>query len=171
MTATKKTTIKPYDLGYRAVGSDDAVPYTELKGLLHDFALAQDAADEAPIDAEFYTNPWAIVRTGKPIKMTFTLVNYGLDELPPIIGGTYTAATDTAAESFVGVGNDFSSEWEWKVSYKKGNAGFVILRGDTAGNLGQANNAALGYSITITALAIDGSDNTYKIIGDPKTGA
>ena len=171
MTATKKTTIKPCDLGYRAVNSDDTVSYTELKGLLNDFALAQDAADESSIDAEFYNSPWEIVRTGKPVKMTFTLVNYGLDELPPIIGGTYTAATATTGETYEGVGNDFTSEWEWKVSYKKGNAGFVILRGSTAGNIKQDNKGALGYSITITALAISGSDNTYKIIGDPKTGA
>lgn len=169
MTATNKTTIQPITFGYRAVGSAEAVEYTEVGGFLNDQALSQDNADETNITGQGKTSPFAIIREGKPLKMTATLVNYKLSDLPALFGGTYTAAAAGVQESYVDAGNDFSSEWEWKITYKKGNAALVILRGDTVGSVKQENKGALGYSITITALSVDGSTSSYKILGDPAT--
>ncbi|MFA6728470.1 MAG: hypothetical protein WCS17_09700 [Prevotella sp.] len=176
MTATKKTTLKPIKLEYRAVGSIDSVEYTPVMGLLNDFAVAQDSPDETNIDAQFYDSPFDILYTGKPIKLTFTLVNYALADLPPLFGGTYTPATATAQEIYLGATTAFASEWEWKVTYQKGNAGMILYRGKTLGVLKQENKGALGYGVTITSL-VAGSDTDdtaddkmYAILGDPKTG-
>lgn len=174
---TKKTTLKPIKLEYRPVGSIDSVTYTPVMGLLNDFALAQDANDETNIESEFYDSPWDIIMTGKPVKMTFTLVNYALSDLPALFGGKYTAATSTAQELYLGATSAYSSEYEWKLTYQKGNAGAVIYRGKTTGTLKQENKGALGYAVTITALVLDGGtddpadDKMYGILGDPKTGA
>lgn len=174
---SKKTTLKPIKLEYRAVGSLDSVTYTAVMGLLNDFALAQDSADETSIGSEFYDSPWDIIYEGKPIKMTFTLVNYALEDLPPLFGGTYTAATATDPELYVAPASVTPMELEWRVTYQKGNQGVVIYRGKTLGTLKQDNKAALGYAVTITALVANGGtddpadDKMYAIIGDPKTGA
>lgn len=174
---TKKTTLKPIKLEYRPVGSIDSVTYTALMGLLNDFAIAQDAPDETNIDAEFYDSPFDILYTGKPIKLTFTLVNYNLSELPPLFGGTYTAATSSAQEIYLGATTAFASEHEWKITYQKGNVGMVLYRGKTIGTVKQENKGALGYGVTITSLVADGGtddpsdDKMYAILGDPKTGA
>lgn len=173
---SKKTTLKPIKLEYRAVGSAESVAYTPVMGLLNDFAVAQDEPDETSVEAEFYDSPFDILYTGKPIKMTFTLVNYALSELPALFGGTYTAATATAQEIYLGATTAFTSEWEWKITYQKGNAGMILYRGKTVGTLKQENKGALGYAVTITSL-VAGSDTgdtaddkMYAILGDPKTG-
>lgn len=173
----KKTTLKPIKLEYRAVGSLDTVEYTPVMGLLNDFAVAQDVPDETNIEAEFYDSPFDILYTGKPIKLTFTLVNYALADLPALFGGTYTAASSTAQEIYMGATTAFTSEWEWKITYQKGNAGMILYRGKTVGVVKQENKGALGYGVTITSL-VTGSetdstadDKMYAILGDPKTGA
>src|SRR5574344_182503 len=236
---TKKTTLKPIKLEYRAVGSLDTVEYTPVMGLVNDFAIAQDAPDETNIEAEFYDSPFDILYTGKPIKLTFTLVNYDLVDLPALFGGTYTAATytsvlavtDTAPttaaigdkyvgitskkiytataantwdsgatlttdtayrsaadnklyvydgtniaasdsikynEKYSGATSAYTTEWEWKITYQKGNKGMVLYRGKTAGTLKQENKGALGYSVTITSLVAGSNtgDKMYDIIGE-----
>ena len=91
-----KTTLKLVDLAYGPQRTAFATPpatYTECKGLLKGFAMTQDDADAKDIENEFSPSPWDILYTGKPLKMAFSLVNFTLAELPPLIGGTYTAAT------------------------------------------------------------------------------
>lgn len=174
---TKKTTLKPIKLEYRAVGSQDSVEYTAVMGLLNDFAIAQDSPDETSTESEFYDSPFDIMYKGKPVKMTFTLVNYALSDLPALFGGTYTAASASAQEIYQGAASATATEFEWKVTYQKGNKGVIIYRGNTIGTLKQENKGALGYSVTITALVADGGtddpadDKMYAILGDPKTGA
>lgn len=240
---TKKTTLKPIKLEYRAVGSADSAAYTAVMGLLNDFAIAQDSPDETNIESEFYDSPFDILYTGKPIKLTFTLVNYALEDLPALFGGTYTAATytsvlavtDTAPttaaigdkyvgitskkiytataantwdagatltadtayrsaadnklyvydgttvaasdsikynEKYSGATSAYTTEWEWKITYQKGNKGMVLYRGKTAGTLKQENKGALGYSVTITSLVTGSNtdnasdDKMYDIIGE-----
>lgn len=165
----KKTTLKPIKLEYRAVGSIDSVEYTPVMGLLNDFAVAQDKPNETNIDAEFYDSPWDIIYEGKPVTMTFTLVNYALADLPALFGGTYTPADATKAELYLAPASVTPMELEWKVTYQRGNQGVIIHRGKTIGTLKQDNKAALGYAVTITSLATD--DKMYGIIGDPKIGA
>lgn len=173
----KKTTVKPISLGYRPVGSLESVEYTPLMGLLNDFAIAQDAADETNIEAEFYDSPWTIIYAGKPVKMTYTLVNYSLADLQPIFGGTYTPASATVPETYVAPASVAPQEFEWKVTYQQGVSGVIIHRGKTVATLKQENKGALGYAVTITSLAADAGaestadDKMYTILGDPKTGA
>lgn len=175
--ATKKTTIKPISLGYRPVGSLESVEYIPVMGVLKGLSIAQDAPDENNIEAEFFDSPFEVLLTGKPIKLTFDLVNYKLSDLPELFGGTYTAATATDAEIYVGASAVFSSEKEWKLGYQSGNNSLVIYRGKTIGTIKNENGGALSYSVTITSLVVDsGTDSTaddkmYAIIGDPKTGA
>lgn len=150
---------------------------TAVMGLLDDFALAQASADKNEINAAFYDSLWGIIYTGKPIEVTFTLVNYDLADLPALFGGTYTAATATAQEKYKGASTAFASEHEWKITYQTGNAGFIIYKGSTMGVLKQDNKGALGYAVTITSLVLDGGtgdpadDKLYAILGDPATGA
>ena len=172
----KKTTLKPIKLEYRAVGATDSVEYKSVMGLLNDFAMTQDSPDETNIEAEFYDSPFDILYTGKPFKLAFTLVNYALADLPALFGGVYTAASSTAQEIYQGATAAFTSEFEWKITYQKGNAGMIIYRGKTVGTLKQENKGALGYAVTITSL-VAGSDTDdtaddkmYAILGDPKTG-
>lgn len=148
-----------------------------VMGLLDDYALAQDSPDENDIGAAFYDSPWAIIYTGKPVKMTFTLVNYDLADLPALFGGTYTAATSTAQEKYLGAASAYASEFEWKITYQKGINGVLLYRGSAIGTLKQDTNGALGYSVTITALVLDGGTNNpeddkmYALLGDAATGA
>ena len=94
-----KTTVKLVDFEYGALRTSFNTPpatYTKCQGLLKGFAIAQDDPDAKEIESELYDSPWDIIYTGKPIKMTFSLVNYELSELPPLFGGTYTAASYTS---------------------------------------------------------------------------
>lgn len=174
--AVKKTTLKPISLGYAAVGNSllaTPATYTNCMGVLKGFQVAQDAYDETNVEAEFFDSPFDILYTGKPIKFTFDLVNYALSELPPLFGGTYTAATATADETYEGATSAYTSEWEWHLSFQKGNRGLVLYKGKTVGLVKKEATGALGYSVTITSLIYnDGTnDHMYKIIGEAKTGA
>ena len=94
-----KTTVKLVDFEYGELRTSFNTPpatYTKCQGLLKGFAIAQDDPDAKEIESELYDSPWDIIYTGKPIKMTFSLVNYELSELPPLFGGTYTAASYTS---------------------------------------------------------------------------
>lgn len=159
---TKKTTVKPIGLGYRAVGvSGD---YTPLMGVLKGLAIGQDEPDSTEIEAEFYDAPFDIFYDGKPVTMTFELANYDLSELPALFGGSYNDATNV----YEGATNAFTSEHEWKLDFGRGNAALVIVRGLTLGTIKKDADGALNYSVTITALVYnDGvSDHMYKIVGN-----
>lgn len=175
MTTTKKTTIKPISLGYRAVGAITG-EYTPCMGVLKGLAIAQDDPDEQSIDAEFYDAPFDVYYTGKPIKATFELVNYKLEDLPALFGGTYTAATATNDELYVSAPAAFTSEHEWKLGFQKGNQALLIYRGLTIGTIKKDSDGALAYSVTITGLTADAGtdaitdDKMYGIVGDAKTG-
>lgn len=175
MATVAKTTLKPIKLEYKEVG--DGTTYTSCMGVLKGLSLAQDAPDENEIQAEFYDSPFDIIYTGKPIKITFDLVNYKLADLPALFGGKYTAATATEDETYMAATSAFTSEKEWKLSFQKGNSALIVYRGKTLGTLKKDADGALAYSVTITSLVADGGtddsadDKMYAIIGDAKTGA
>lgn len=164
---TKRTTLKPISLGYRAVGSEAATAYTPLMGVLKGLSIAQDAPDSTEIEAEFYDAPFDIFYDGNPVTLTFELANYELAELPELFGGTYSAAAGDVAESYEGAASAFTSEKEWKLDFGRGNASLVIYKGLTIGTMKKDADGALNYTVTITALVYnDGTnDHMYKIIG------
>jgi len=165
----EKVTLQPFNLQYRAVGGTEE--YKEMKGVLDGMALSKDANTSTSISGQFYDNPLAIMEKGNPQKLAFELTQYSLADLPALFGGTYTAASTTADETYDEPVDAFSTEYEWLISYKQGNTGYKIFRGHTIGSVKQDNNAGLNFSITITALVYnDGAeDHTTQIIGDPKT--
>lgn len=165
----KKTTLKPIGLGYRAVGSAASVEYTKFMGVLRGLSIAQDEPDSTEIEAEFYDAPFDIFYQGNPVTMTFELANYDLSELPPVFGGTYTAATNDTPEVYEGAPSAFTSEKEWKLDFGRGFGSLVIYKGLTIGTLKKDADGALNYSVTITALVYtdtDQNDHMYKIVGD-----
>jgi len=160
---SKKTTLKPIALGYRDVGAGSG-EYTKFMGVLKGLAIAQDEADSTEIEAEFYDAPFDIIYQGNPVKMTFELANYDLDELPEIFGGTYSSADD----SYEGATAAHTTEKEWKLDFGRGYGSLIIYKGLTTGTIKKDADGALNYSVTITALVYtDGNqvDHMYKIIG------
>ena len=91
-----------------------------------------------------------------------------------VYDGTNVATSDSIKynEKYSGATSAYTTEWEWKITYQKGNKGMVLYRGKTAGTLKQENKGALGYSVTITSLVAgsntdDASDDKmYDIIGE-----
>lgn len=158
---SKKTTVKTAALGYRAVGSNGE--YTPLMGVLRGLTIGQDEPESTEIEAEFYDAPFDIIYDGNPVTFTFELANYDLDELPALFGGTYDPATDT----YEGAPNAFTSEWEWKLDFQKGNKELKLYKGLTVGTIKKDEDGALNYSVTITALNYnDGeNDHMYAIVG------
>lgn len=163
----KKTTVKPIALGYRNVGASSG-DYTPLMGVLKGLTIGQDDPDSTEIEAEFYDAPFDIFYDGNPVTMTFELANYELSELSALFGGTYTAATAQAEETYEGATNAYTSEHEWKLDFGRGYNSLVIVRGLTIGTLKKDADGALNYNVTITALVYnDGTtDHMYKIVGE-----
>lgn len=172
----KKTTLKTASLGYRPVGSNEE--YVSVMGVLKGLTLSQDEPDANEIEAEFYDTPFDISYDGNPPVMSFALVNFDLDELPPLFGGTYDAATDT----YEMAANAHSSEWEWKLDFQKGNKSYVIRRGVTLGTINKEEDGAFAFNVTVTGLTTDdekvqalvgGTQNTFVAVenptGNPKT--
>lgn len=168
----KKTTVKPSALSYRAVGGDGA--YTQLMGVLKGLTIGQDTPDSTEIEAEFFDSPFDIVYDGKPVTFTFELANYDLAELSDLFGGSYTAATTSAEDVYEGAPNTFTTEWEWKLDFQRGNSALVLYRGLTMATLKKDADGALNFSVTITAMNYTtGSgttqspyvDHMYKIVG------
>jgi hypothetical protein len=163
----KKTTLKPIGLGYREVGG--AGTYTKFMGVLRGLTIAQDEPESTEIEAEFYDAPFDIFYQGNPVTMTFELANYDLSELPPVFGGTYTAASGNDPESYEGAAAAYTSEKEWKLDFGRGFGSLVIFKGLTVGTLKKDADGALNYSVTITALVYtdaQNNDHMYKIVGD-----
>ena len=157
---SKKTTLKPIALGFRAVGSSGS--YTPLMGVLKGLTLAQDEPDSTEIEAEFYDAPFDIIYQGNPVTMTFELANYDLNELPALFGGTY----DVSSNTYEGAAAAYTSEHEWKLDFGRGNTSLIIYKGLTVGTIKKDADGALNYSVTITALVYtDGNqvDHMYKI--------
>jgi hypothetical protein len=125
----KKTTLKPIGLGYREVGGAGA--YTKFMGVLRGLTIAQDEPESTEIEAEFYDAPFDIFYQGNPVTMTFELANYDLSELPPVFGGTYTAAAGSDPESYEGAAAAYTSEKEWKLDFGRGFGSLVIFKGLT----------------------------------------
>ena len=171
----KKTTLKPIAMGYRPVGSAASVEYTKLMGVLKGLAIAQDEPESTEIEAEFYDAPFDIFYQGNPVRLTFELANYDLNELPALFGGTYTAGvagTPGTPAVYEGAASAFTSEHEWKLDFGRGFGSLVIYKGLTIGTIKKDADGALNYSVTISALVYtDGSqvDHMYKIIGDVPT--
>lgn len=157
---SKQTTVKPIELGYRAVGAASG-DYTKLMGVLKGLTIGQDEPDSTEIEAEFYDSPFDIFYDGKPVTMTFELANYDLSELPALFGGTY----DTNTGIYEGATNAFTSEHEWKLTFQRGHNALIICKGLTIGTLKKDADGALNYAVTITALVYnDGeNDHMYKI--------
>ena len=158
---SKKTTVKTASLGFRAVGGSG--DYTPLMGVLRGLTIGQDEPDSTEIEAEFYDAPFDIIYDGNPVTFNFELANYDLNELPAIFGGSYDATTDT----YEGAPNAYTSEWEWKLEFQKGNKALVLYKGLTIGTIKKDEDGALNFSVTITALTYnDGeNDHMYKIVG------
>lgn len=167
MASTKKTTYKPISLGYRPVGSLDTVEYTACMGVLRGMTIAQDSPDETEIKSQFSPAPFAMIDEFKPLTMSFELVNYTLEEIKALFGGTYTAASSSAAETYVAPTDPAPVEKEWKVAFQRGNTALVILRGSTVATTKMDDNGALSYVVKITSLLAD--SGYWKVIGDPKT--
>lgn len=157
----KKTTVKTASLGYRHVGSNE--DYIPLMGVLRGLTIGQDEPESTEIEAEFYDAPFDIIYDGNPVTFTFELANYDLSELPALFGGSYDSATDT----YEGAPNAYTSEWEWKLEFQKGNKALVLYKGLTVGTIKKDEGGALNYAVTITALTYnDGADDhMYKLVG------
>lgn len=172
ITMAKTTTLKPIELGYRAVGSANSVTYTKLMGVLKGLSIAQDEPESTEIEAEFYDAPFDVIYDGNPVTFTFELANYDLNELTALFGGTYTAAVaGTSGAIYEGSPYAFTSEYEWKLDFSRGNASLILYRGLTVGTLKKDADGALNFSVTITALNYnDGTnDHMYKIVGQTPT--
>ena len=163
----KRTTLKAVELGYRAVGSQSSVAYTKVMGVLKGLTIGQDAPDSTSIDAEFYDSPFDIFYDGNPVTLTFDLANYDLSELPNLFGGSATAATVSVEDTYEAAAAAYTTEYEWQLSFSRGNSALVIYRGLTIGTLKKDADGALNYSVTITALVYnDGTnDHMYKLVG------
>ena len=167
----KRTTLKPKMLEYRSVGSSDT--YTKLPGLLKGLTVTQDDPDSTEIEAEFFDSPWDIQFDGNPIVIEFDLVNFDFDELPDLIGGSNTAATSTAADVFEGPVSAFSSEWEWLLTFYRGNNALKIYDGITTATLNKDEDGALRYHFKITSKIYTDSnevDHMYSIVGQKTSG-
>ncbi len=158
---SKKTTLKTAMLGFRAVGGSG--DYTNVSGVLKGLTIGQDEPDSTEIEAEFFDAPFDIVYDGNPVTFNFELANYDLSELPALFGGTYDAGTDT----YEGAANAYTTEYEWKLEFQRGNSALVLYKGLTVGTIKKDEDGALNYSVTITALNYnDGTDDhMYKIVG------
>lgn len=154
----KKTTLKTASLGYRAVGGNGE--YTAVMGVLKGLTLSQDDPESTEIEAEFYDAPFDITYDGNPPVMSFSLVNYDLSELPNLFGGTYDATTDT----YDMPSNAFTTEYEWRLEFQKGNKYYVMTRGLTIGTIGKEEDGAFAFNVTVTGLT-DASGKTHKIVG------
>ena len=161
----KKTTVKPIELGYRAVGASG--DYTKVMGVLKGLTIGQDEPDATEIEAEFYDSPFDIFYDGKPVTLTFELANYDLTELPALFGGSYDSGTGI----YEGATNAFTSEHEWKLTFGRGFNSLIICKGLTIGTLKKDADGALNYAVTITALVYnDGeADHMYKIAASGST--
>lgn len=163
-----KTTVKPISLQYGEVGG--AVS-TRLMGVLKGLTIGQDEPDATEIEAEFYDSPFDIFYDGNPVTMTFELANYDLSELPALFGGTYTAGTSGAADTYEGAANTYTSEHSWQLDFGRGHASLYIYKGLTIGTIKKDADGALNYSVTITALVhttgegANATDHMYKIVG------
>lgn len=165
---SKRTTLKPIQLGYRAVGAEDSVEYTKLMGVLKGLTIGQDEPESTEIEAEFYDSPFDIIYDGQPVTMTFELANYDLAELPALFGGTVTAATSTTADVYEAAVSTAANEFEWKLDFSRGNKSLVIYRALTIGTIKKDEDGALNYSVTLTSLVYTDSSNNdhlYKIVG------
>lgn len=164
----KTTTLKTMALSYRAVGGTGE--YTKVMGVLKGLTIGQDDPDSTEIEAEFFDSPFDIVYDGNPVTFNFELANYDLSELPNLFGGTRTAGTTTTEEEYDGAPNAYTSEWEWKLDFQRGNSSLVLYRGLTVGTLKKDADGALNFNVTITALTYNAGgandpDKMYKIIG------
>lgn len=162
----KTTTVKPSALEYRAVGGSGE--YTKLMGVLKGLTIGQDEPESTQIEAEFYDAPFDIFYDGNPVTFNFELANYDLSELSAIFGGSFTAAAGNTPDVYEGAANAFTSEWEWKLDFQRGNASLVLYRGLTVGTLKKDADGALNFSVTITALNWEDTnhvDHMYKIVG------
>jgi hypothetical protein len=159
----KKTTLKPISLGFRPVGSESAVAYTPLMGVLKGLTIGQDEPESTEIEAEFFDAPFDILYQGNPVTFNFELANYDLSELPDLFGGTY----DSTNNVYEGASSAFTSEHEWKLSFQRGFDSLILYKGLTVGTLKKDEDGALNYSVTITALVYnDGTnDHMYRIEG------
>lgn len=166
-----KTTVKAISLQYGTTGGDAT---TKLMGVLKGLSIGQDEPDSTEIEAEFYDSPFDIFYDGNPVTMTFELANYDLSELPDLFGGTYTAGTSGAADTYEGAANAYTSEHSWQLDFGRGHASLYIYKGLTIGTIKKDADGALNYSVTITALVHQTGagttespyvDHMYKIIG------
>ena len=163
----KVTTVKPISLGYRQIGSQGN--YVPLMGVLKGLSISQDEPDSTEVEAEFYDSPFDIFYEGNPVTMTFELANYDLQDLQPLFGGVFHGAGSGDPDMYDAKANAYTSEWEWRLNFSRGNSALVIYRGLTIGTIKKDADGALNYSVTITAIVYnDGNnDHIYKIVGKP----
>lgn len=167
----KQTTLKAIALGYRPVGSEAQTEYTPLMGVLKGLSISQDEPDSTEIEAEFFDTPFDIEYQGNPVTFNFELANYDLAELPKIFGGE-VSGTEAEGQTYEAATGAYTTEWEWKLDFQRGNASLVIYKGLTVGTIKKDEDGALNYSVTITALNYtdeEGKEHNYKLVGRKKT--
>jgi len=164
----KKTSIKLMDFEYGPVRAAIATAptYTKCQGLLKGFTLSQEDPNATKIDSELLANPYATIYKGTPIVFKFELVNFDLEDLPPLFGGTYTAGVaGTSGATYDAPDDIYTTNHEWKVSFQKGLDSMIMFNGLTMGIIKKEADGALSYSVTVTAetLIIGDSKYTYRL--------
>lgn len=168
----KNTTLKSTMLSYREVGSGDGVIYTKLGGVLRGLTISQDEPESTSIDAEFFDSPFYIEYTASSVTINFELANYSLAELHDLLGGTTTAATESAKEKYEAPTSLTSIEKEWKLEFGTGYKSLIIYKGALVATLKKDEDGALNYACTISSLihnngtAQSPSYRIYSIVGD-----
>lgn len=170
-----KTTVKLINFQYAPVRTAiETAPttYTSCQGILKGLTLATADPDAKTIDSELFSNPFATVYQGKPIVMKFELVNFSLADLPPLVGGTYTAGTSGKADTYDAPNDITPTNHEWKVSFQSGLDSLIIFNGLTIGVAKKDADGAMSFSVTVTAQTLTiGSTNYSYRLNDRVVGA
>ena len=151
----KKITAQPVKLRFRDVAGTGA--FTEVMGLLKGMSGSQDAPSVTDILMQFYDSPALSIAKGNPFKLSLELIQYDLEELPTLIGGTY----DAVGKKYTPAATVPMIFKEFVIDFGTGNAAFVIYNGQVISNINMPDDAALGIQISITAL----TDATGKSVG------
>lgn len=163
MASQDLMTYKCKGLSYAEVGGGDSAEYTPLMGVLEGLTITQDAAEETPINAEFYDFPFDNVGTLGSYAIEFDLVKYKPEEIVAMEGGKYDAATGMyeLPSSFQNVFKQFKLEFYNGIEY------LIIWKGKVATNWtgSDLKTAPVSLHVKITALVDDAGKVVSKKMG------
>lgn len=163
-----ETTVKTINFQYADMRTEVDTPpatYTPCTGILKGLTLATADPEAKTIDSEIFAHPFATIYQGKPLVMKFELTNYALQDLPPLVGGTYTAGVTGKPNTYDAPDDITPTFHEWKVSFQSGFDSLVIFKGETIGVVKKDADGALNVSVTVTTmlLPLGGKNYTYRI--------